>query len=142
MTDPPVWLPTASGSIPAATAAAEPEEEPPRRVLEIARIARRGRIEKGQRGGHRLADDDAAGAADHRYQRGVGYWPVAGIDRRAVRGQQIGGVKQFLYADRQSPQRRHAQIAGGPLGALARPLEVEHGEGADLAFATRDCLSA
>ncbi len=29
MTEPPVWLPTAIGSMPAATAAAEPDEEPP-----------------------------------------------------------------------------------------------------------------
>ena len=29
MTEPPVWLPSASGSIPAATAAAEPDDEPP-----------------------------------------------------------------------------------------------------------------
>ena len=29
MTEPPVWLPKASGSMPAATAAAEPDDEPP-----------------------------------------------------------------------------------------------------------------
>src|ERR1700686_5282622 len=29
MTEPPVWLPSAIGSMPAATAAAEPEEDPP-----------------------------------------------------------------------------------------------------------------
>ena len=29
MVEPPVWLPSASGTIPAATAAAEPLEEPP-----------------------------------------------------------------------------------------------------------------
>jgi hypothetical protein len=29
ITEPPVWLPSASGSMPAATAAAEPEDEPP-----------------------------------------------------------------------------------------------------------------
>ena len=29
MVDPPVWLPSASGSTPAATAAAEPADEPP-----------------------------------------------------------------------------------------------------------------
>ena len=29
MTDPSVWVPSASGTIPAATAAAEPEDEPP-----------------------------------------------------------------------------------------------------------------
>ena len=29
ITEPPVWLPVASGSMPAATAAAEPDEEPP-----------------------------------------------------------------------------------------------------------------
>ena len=29
MTEPPVWVPTATGTIPAATAAAEPDEDPP-----------------------------------------------------------------------------------------------------------------
>ena len=29
MTEPPVWLPIASGNMPAATAAAEPEDDPP-----------------------------------------------------------------------------------------------------------------
>ena len=29
MTEPPVWLPSASGSMPAATAAAEPDDDPP-----------------------------------------------------------------------------------------------------------------
>src|SRR5258707_2514406 len=29
ITDPPVWLPSASGSMPAATAAAEPDDDPP-----------------------------------------------------------------------------------------------------------------
>ena len=29
MTEPPVWLPKASGSMPAATAAADPDEDPP-----------------------------------------------------------------------------------------------------------------
>ena len=29
MTEPPVWLPSAIGTMPAATAAAEPEDDPP-----------------------------------------------------------------------------------------------------------------
>ena len=29
MTEPPVWVPSATGTMPAATAAAEPEDEPP-----------------------------------------------------------------------------------------------------------------
>ena len=29
MTEPPVWLPSATGSMPAATAAAEPDDDPP-----------------------------------------------------------------------------------------------------------------
>ncbi len=40
ITEPPVWVPIASGTMPAATAAAEPEEEPPGVRVGVERVAR------------------------------------------------------------------------------------------------------
>ncbi len=106
----------------------------------MVRIARCGRIEKGERGRDRLADQKAARAADHRHERGVAGRPVSGIDRRAVGCRQVGGVEQILDADRQPAQRRGDQLSGGVLRAFARRLDVEHGEGADGALAGGDRL--
>ena len=136
MIEPPVWLPKAIGSMPAATAAAEPEDDPPGVCARIARIAGPAGSHASEFGGHGLAEHDAAGAAHQHHHRGVGLRPVAGIDRRAVGGRQVGGVEDVLDADRQSGERQARE--SGPLGAAPRALEVERREGADLGLARRD----
>ena len=60
ITEPPVCVPSASGIMPAATAAAEPDDDPPG-VCHVARIERRGRIVRRESGGRGLADDAGAG---------------------------------------------------------------------------------
>ena len=63
MTEPLVWVPSASGTMPAATAAAEPEDEPPGvRAGSCGLRVLPGGI-GGQLGGDRLAQDHRAGRA-------------------------------------------------------------------------------
>ena len=140
ITEPPVWLPVAIGKKPAATAAAEPDDEPPGVCVEVVRVAGLARIEMGELGGDGLAEQRAAGAADQRDQRGVDLRPVAGIDRRAVFGRHVGGVENVLERDRQAAQR--LVLEAGRLRRLARAVEVERDEGADSALARGDRLGA
>ena len=65
ITEPLVCEPIASGTMPAATAAAEPEDEPPG-VRSRSCGLRVARMEIGELGGHRLADDHRAGRAQPR----------------------------------------------------------------------------
>ena len=116
MTEPPVWLPSASGSMPAATAAAEPDDEPPGVCARLRGLRVSRGLERREFGGDGLAEDDAAGAPDQHDHRGIGLRPVAGIDRRAVGGRQVGRVEDVLDADRKPAQR----LARASCGASAR----------------------
>ena len=66
-------------------------------MLRMMRIARAGRIKKGQWRHDRLANNKAAGAADHRDERGVACRLVARIDRRAVGGRPEGRARTILF---------------------------------------------
>ena len=84
MIEPSVWLPSASGTSPAATAAAEPDEDPPGVCSLIPGVDRRSRMPPGEFGRYRLAEDRRAEIAqplDHPGVRG-GY--LTGVDRRPV----------------------------------------------------------
>lgn len=105
MTDPAVWLPTDSGTMPAATAAADPADEPP-----------------GVR--HRLADDDGTGRAQCSHACRVALGPPAGEERRAVLGRIVGGVEHVLDADRNAVEGAYVIAAGE--GGIGLP---RHGEG-------------
>ncbi len=77
MTEPAVWLPIASGTMPAATAAAEPEDEPPgvcAGLCWIACLAGRGVRELG---GDGLARDHTARALQQRHHGCIGCRLVA-----------------------------------------------------------------
>ena len=103
----------ATGTMCAATAAAEPLDEPPgvcSRVERVAGLA--GRVGR-ELGGHRLAEDDRAGRAQALDHRGIVVGRAAGVQHGAVLGRHVGGVDDVLDADRQAVQR-----AGGV--ALAR----------------------
>jgi len=140
MTEPPVWLPSAIGSMPEATAAADPDEEPPGVWAGLRGFAGRGRLQAGELGGDRLAEHEAAGAAHERHQRGIGLGPMAGVDRRSILGREIRGVENILDADRQPVQRRQPQYRN--LGGPPRRRDIERREGADLGLVTCDGLGA
>jgi hypothetical protein len=125
--------------MPAATPAAEPDDEPPGE-REIVRIAGFRRLQKRELGRHRLAEHDAAGATRDRHQRCVRARPIAGIDRRAELGREVGGVENILHADRQPAQRLRREA--GRLRLTLRARDVERHEGADVAFACGDRLGA
>ena len=61
--EPPVWLPIAIGSMPAATAGSRARGRAAGRMREIVRIAGGGRLQRGEFGGDGLAEHDAASAA-------------------------------------------------------------------------------
>src|SRR5712672_949715 len=100
------------------------------------RIARAGRLKASELGGHGFADDHAAGAANERHHGGIRLRAMSGVDRRAILGWQIGGVVDVLDADRQPSQRQRLQ----PISALARRLDIERHERADLAVALGDSI--
>ena len=78
MTEPTVCVPSATGTMPAATAAAEPEEEPPGVCSGLRGLRVVRGCEGGKLGRHRLAQDDGAGAAQRRDAGGirVGWRPL------------------------------------------------------------------
>ena len=140
ITEPAVWLPNAIGSMPAAIAAQEPDDEPPGVCGEIVRIARHRRHHGGEFRGRGLADDDAAGAARQRHRGGISAWLKAGINRRAVLGREIGGIENVLEPYRQPTQRRRRQFC--IFRRLTRRDQVEDDKGADLLVARRNRLGA
>ncbi len=75
------------------------------RALRIARIARRARVEIGELGRHRLADDHRARCAQPRDRRAVAHRLTALEQRRAAFGRIIGGIEDVLDADRNAVQR-------------------------------------
>ena len=101
MTEPPVWLPSAIGTMPAATAAAEPDDDPPGVCAGLRGL----RVPAGCRVANSvvtvLPSTIPPARRDQRDHRRIRLRPVAGIDRRAVFGRQIGGVENVLDADRQ-----------------------------------------
>ncbi len=126
--------------MPAATAAAEPDDAA-RRMVRVHRIAGAGRLQRGERRGDGLAEQQSAGAADARYQHCIGARPVTGI----------GSASRIVSADRRCrkcPSRRPAGRAGAAPSSFAVPsarpraVEVERHESPDLGFARRDRLGA
>ncbi len=69
------------------------------RVLHIPGIAGLGRLHVRELGGHGLAEQQPAGAADLRDQGRIGSRAVAGVDRRAVFGGEIHRIEDVLDAD-------------------------------------------
>jgi hypothetical protein len=136
--EPPVWLPNAIGTMPAATAAAEPDDEPPGVCAGLCGL----RVPAGCKPANSvgLAEDDAAGTQHQRDHGRVGFRLMPGIDRRAVGGREIDGVENIFHADRQSAQRRAREARR--LRAALRRGQIKRGEGADFRLARRDRLGA
>ena len=104
-TDPPVCVPSASGTMKSATAAADPLEEPPGVCAVFERIARLAGMRHRELGGHRLAHDDRARVPEQRHARGIGARTMPGVDGRAVLRRHVAGVDDVLDRDRNAVQR-------------------------------------
>ena len=136
MTEPPVWVPSAAGTMPAATAAAEPEEEPPGVCSRLRGLRVTDGGQRRQLGGDGLADDDGARPAQRGDAGGVAGRPASLEDGAAVLGRHVGGVDDVLDADGDAMQRADALACParrvGRLRLLERALAVEERPGADL----------
>jgi hypothetical protein len=112
--------------MPAATAAAEPLDDPC--------LARRVRRELG---GHGLAHDHRPGLAQARHDRSVGHRRAPGMQHGAVFRRHVVGVDDVLYPDRHAVQR--AVVAALPVPEIRlarlfqRALWVQIGPGFDVA---------
>nr|WP_267132657.1 hypothetical protein [Achromobacter denitrificans] len=85
--------------MPAATAAADPLDEPPG-VCDGACGLRVGPgVREGEFGGHRLADGNGAGGAQHPHGAGIEGLGSGGQRRRAMAGGHAGHVDHILDAD-------------------------------------------
>jgi hypothetical protein len=77
-TDPAVCVPSATGTMPSATAAAEPLDDPPGVLRGSSGLTVLPGAEGRELGGHGLAEDDRTGPAQSRHALGVrvGRWPA------------------------------------------------------------------
>ena len=134
--EPPVWVPSPTGTWKSATAAAEPLDEPPGVCAGLCgwTVSR----------GSRLANSvvtvlprmTPAGGADQRDAGGVGKGPVAAVDRRAVLGRHVDRVDDVLDPDRNPGQQARPP---GPVGRARlgqRLLRIEPRPGLDLGTGT------
>ena len=104
-----------------------------RACAQVVRIARAGWLKARELRGHGLADDDTAGAANEGHHGGIRSRTMSGVNREPL-GWEIGRVVDVLDADRQATQRQGRQ----PLSALARSLDIQRHERADLGVALGD----
>ena len=144
--EPLVWVPSAPGQNPAATAAAEPLDEPPGVCSGTPGIAGLSGREKRELSGHGLAEherarpfevvDDASGSLGH----------VAAEDGRAAFGGDAARGHDVLHADWQPvkrTERRDRPLRGvRRFRALHRPRAVEPSERCDLVLDLRDAREA
>ncbi len=138
--EPPVWLPIAIGTMPAATAAAEPEDEPPGVCARSSGL----RVGEPSRDANSavtvLPTTSPPARRDEHDHRGVGIGAVAGVNRAAVGGRKVGGIEDVLDADRQSGERTLRK--SGRLGRALCALDAECCERADVGLARCDRLRA
>src|SRR5262249_43954864 len=108
------------------------------------RVAGRAGMEIRELGGHGLADDDRAGGAQLRNDRGVVAWPAAGTNRRAELGRIIRGVDDVLDRDRNTVQRPDRAAFRAALVECARlrkhAVAIDMDERPDLAVDRLDAI--
>ena len=139
ITEPAVCVPSANGAICAATAAADPLDEPPGVCSTACGLRVGARREIGEFCGDCLAEHKAAGCAQCGDARGVGMRHTSGVDRRAMFGADPGSVDDILYRNRQSRQRtdlRPVKLARDVQGAL----RVDPSKRVHFGFALLDCV--
>ena len=104
MIEPTVCVPSASGTMPAATATAEPLDEPPGVWAATVRVDRAARVPPGEFRAHGLAEDDAAQRTQPLDHGRIAHRPVLLVERGAVAGRHVGGVDDVLHSDRHAAQ--------------------------------------
>jgi hypothetical protein len=126
----------------AATAAADPDEEPPGVCAWLCGL-RVGMI-IGELGRHRFSDDDRAGGAQLGDHGGVVAGPATRRERRSEFGRIIRGVDDVLDRDRNAVQRAEGVALRAALVERARlrerVLAVEVDERFDLAVESFDAV--
>ncbi len=146
MTDPLDWVPMARGAMNAATAAAEPLEEPPGvREGSCGFRVFPGEIDR-KLGGDGLSQQDRARLAEQGDGGGVFHRPMSGVQDRAVLGRHVLRVEDVLDPHRNAVERterlpfpprqvRRARLVQGMTGVQVRP-------GADPLLERRDAVEA
>ncbi len=117
-----------------------------RRAVHVARISRLARMEIGELGCHRLADDHRARLAQPGNRGGIRFRPAAGENRRAALGRKVGRIKDILDSDRDAVQRANAPATGLVPVERARLRQrvfgIEMGESLNVAFDRLDPAEA
>ncbi len=134
--EPPVSVPSASGAMRAATAAAEPARRAAGHALAVPRVA--GRLEGAVLGRRahrelvhvRLADHDRARRLEPRDRGRVEGRAVALEDPRAAGRGQAGDVQHVLHGHRHARERRGAALRSAR-AASRRRARVERAVGGD-----------
>ena len=145
MVEPLVWLPMASGSMCAATAAAEPLEEPGSAAW-IVWVSGLARAEERELGGDRLAGDERASRTQASDHARVGAGDPPGVQRRAILGGHARGIEDVLDADGDAVEGADG-VTGAPLrvggaGSGEQLLRSEEAEGTKLGLAFADPAQA
>ncbi len=118
---------------------------PARRMIGVVRIARRRRIEEGEFGRMRLAEDDRAGGLQRDHDFRIGRCRRRVLPRAAVAARrQAFDVDDVLDADRDAVQRAAKpavlRLRGAARGGLERPLAVHFAPGFDMGLDRRDAI--
>ena len=140
MTDPAVCVPKASGTMPSATAAAEPLDEPPGVCAGLRGLAVLPGVKVANSVVTVFPSDDGAGRPGERDARGIRVGPVAAIDRRAIGGRHVDGVDQILDRDRDPVQRPSRRFRIAPSRGRQRLLAIEVLPGANHRLARLDAV--
>ena len=112
ITEPLVCVPIASGTIPAATAAAEPDEEPPGVRAGSCGLRVLPGVMEASSVVTVLPMITAPACAQPPHDRRIVPRPAAGVDRRAVLGRHVGGVDDVLHPDREAVQQPERPAGG------------------------------
>ena len=108
MIEPAVWLPSAAGTMPSATAAAEPADDPPGVWARLRGLRVLAGVSSASSVVTVLPMMTAPALRRAATQVRVALGAAAGENRRAVLGRQVGGVEDVFDADRHAMQRRPA----------------------------------
>ena len=144
MIEPLVCVPSATGASFAATAAADPLDEPPGVCASVMWILGRPRDEERILRGDGLADDDCAGGAQSVHDDGVPLGPASSEMFSAEFGRHVARVDDVLDGDGQAMERswryaRRSRLVDA-FGRCKRGVRIEIGEGAELGVKGCDAI--
>ena len=144
MIEPLVCVPSATGASFAATAAADPLDEPPGVCVASCGIARRPWDEERILRRDGLADDDRAGGAQPVHDRRVPSGPASSEEFCAEFGRHVGGVDDVLDGDRQAMERSWRTACRPRLvdafGPCERGVRIKIGESPELGVKRCDAV--